>query len=41
MQVQMKLPFLYGKIAESMWRAMGRACAEKETAVIFSLKKVY
>ena len=39
--MKMKLPFLYEKVAESMWRAMGWACNEKENAVIDSLKKVY
>ena len=39
--VQMKLPFLNEKIAESTWRAMEWACNEKENAVIFSLKKVH
>ena len=39
--VQMKLPFLYEKIAESMWRAMEWTCDGKENAVIDSLKKVY
>ena len=39
--VQVKLPFLCEKTAESMWRAMRWACNEKENAVIFSLKKVY
>ena len=41
MWVQMKLPFLYEKIAESMWRSMAWACNENENAVIDSLKKVY
>ena len=40
MWVQMGLPFLYGKAAESMWRALEWACNEKENAVIVSLKKV-
>ena len=39
--VKMKFPFLYEKVAESMWRAMGWACNEKESAVIETLKKVY
>ena len=41
MWVKMKLPFLYEKIAEIMWRAMEWVCNEKENAVIESLKKVY
>ena len=39
--VKMKLPSLYVKNAEGMWRAMVWACNEKENAVIDSLKKVY
>ena len=39
--VQVRLPFLFAKIAESMWRAMEWACDEKVNAVIDSLKKVY
>ena len=39
--VQIKLLFLYEKIADSMWRAMEWACDDKEIAVIFSLKKVF
>ena len=38
--VQMGLPFLCEKIAESMWRAMGWVCDEKSNVVIFFLKKV-
>ena len=37
--VQMGLPFLCEKIAESMWRATEWVCDEKVNAVIFSLKK--
>ena len=39
--IKMGLPFLYERIAESMWRAMGWVCDEKSNAVINSLKKVY
>ena len=39
--VQMGLPFLCEKIAESMWRATEWVCDEKVNAVIFSLKKVF
>ena len=37
---QVNLPFLFEKIAESMWRAMRWVCDEKTNAVIDSLKKV-
>ena len=37
--VQMDLPFLCGKIAESMWRAMGGVFNETSNGVIYSLKK--
>ena len=39
--VKMKLPFLYEKVAESMWRAMGWACDKKVNTVTYSLKKVF
>ena len=37
--IQMGLPFLFERIAESTWRAMGWACNEKSNAVNNSLKK--
>ena len=36
--MQMKLPLLCEKFADSKWRAMGWVCDEKTNAVIFSLK---
>ena len=36
---QMGVPFLYERIAESMWRAMGWARDEKPNTVINSMKK--
>ena len=36
----MKLPFLYENISESMWHAMGWLCDEKTNAVIDSLMEV-
>ena len=39
--VKMKLPFLSEKVVQSVWRAVGWACIEKENAVIDSVKKVY
>ena len=38
---QTNLSFLYEKIAEGMWRAMGSVCDEKTNALMDSLKKVY
>ena len=38
--VQIRLPFLYELIAESMWRAMGWVCDERSNAVNDTLKKV-
>ena len=37
--VQMSLPFLCQKNAESMWRAIGWVCDQKSNAVIYFLKK--
>ena len=39
--IKMGLPFLFEKIAESMWRAIRWACDEKSNAVINPLKKIY
>ena len=38
--IQMALPFLYGMIAESMWRGVGWVCDQRPNAVIDSLKQV-
>ena len=40
-RIQVGLPFLYERLAESMWRAIEWARDEKPNAVINSLKKVY